>query len=165
MDNIEKTVTGAQPVAGAKGSNLESAKSKRTRETLVLYLAISLGGIIGSVLRALSSLAALALAGDGFPWGTLFVNVVGSFVIGFYAAATGPGGRMFASTYQRQFVMTGICGGFTTFSTFSLEAFLLLESGRYLLAGCYIAISMVCSLAFAWAGHALSSRFNRLGGI
>lgn len=164
MDNIEETVTDAA-AAEAKSPTRENSMSTRTRETLLLYFTISLGCVIGSVLRALSSLAALALAGDGFPWGTLFVNVVGSFVIGFYAAATGPGGRMFASTYQRQFVMTGICGGFTTFSTFSLEAFLLLGASRYLLAGSYVAISMICSLAFAWIGHALSSRFNRLGGI
>jgi len=136
----------------------------RIRETVLLYVVVSFGAVIGSVLRTLVSLGALAWAGPSFPWGTLFVNVVGSFVIGFYAAITGPGGRMFAGVRQRQFVMTGICGGFTTFSTFSLEVFQSFHAGRSGLAALYVGISIVTWLGSVWLGHALASRLNRLRG-
>ncbi|MBZ9669866.1 CrcB family protein [Mesorhizobium sp. ES1-3] len=148
------------PKAGLRGR----AGWNSLRERLLLYAVVSLGSIIGSVLRALASLAALGWFGQGFPWGTLFVNIVGSFVIGFYAAITGPDGRIFAGMYQRQFVMTGICGGFTTFSVFSLEAFQSLHAGRFTLAGLYVGISVITWLASVWLGHALASRLNRLGG-
>ncbi|WEX91331.1 fluoride efflux transporter CrcB [Sinorhizobium garamanticum] len=134
------------------------------RETALLYLCVSIGSVIGSVLRALASLAALAWFGPAFPWGTLLVNIVGSFVIGFYATFAGPNGRLFSGTYQRQFVMTGICGGFTTFSAFSLEAFQLMQRSELVLAGLYIGASVVTWLAAVWCGHALASRLNRLGG-
>ena len=147
----------------------KTAVHKRARwhwfhERLLLYAVVSVGSIIGSVLRALASLAALGWFGPEFPWGTLFVNIVGSFVIGFYAAITGPDGRMFVSMYQRQFVMTGICGGFTTFSMFSLEVFQSLHVGKFALAELYVGISVITWLASVWLGHALASRFNRLGG-
>lgn len=140
------------------------ARWRRLRETALLYVLVSVGSIIGSLLRALVSLAALSWIGPTFPWGTLFVNIVGSFAIGFYATITGPGGRIFAETRQRQFVMTGICGGFTTFSIFSLEAFQALHAGSLAIAGLYVAVSIVTWLASAWFGHALASRLNRLGG-
>jgi CrcB protein len=140
----------------------EPARWHWFRERLLLYAAVSIGSIIGSVLRALASLAALAWFGPGFPWGTLFVNVVGSFVIGFYATITGPDGRVFAGMRQRQFVMTGICGGFTTFSVFSLEAFEALHAGRFVLAGLYVGVSVITWLASVWLGHALASRLNGL---
>jgi CrcB protein len=135
------------------------------RETLSLYAVVAIGSVIGSVLRALASLAALAWIGAAFPWGTLFVNVAGSFIIGFYAAITGPNGRIFASVYQRQFVMTGICGGFTTFSVFSLEAFRFLNAGNLALSGLYVGVSIAAWLLSVWLGHALGSRLNRLGGF
>ena len=134
------------------------------RETVMLYLVVTAGTVIGSLLRALASMAALALTGPGFPWGTLFVNVLGSFVIGFYATLTEPGGRVFASARQRQFVMTGICGGFTTFSLFSLEVLELIKNSAWSAAGVYAAVSVLSWLAFVWLGHALASRINRLRG-
>ena len=135
-------------------------------ETAKLYLAVSAGAVIGSVLRALASMAALAWLGHpGFPWGTLFVNSVGSFVIGFYATLTGPGGRVFAGSRQRQFVMTGICGGFTTFSAFSLETFTLLQRGNWPIAGLNIGVSVAAWLVSAWLGHMLATRLNRLRGL
>lgn len=133
----------------------------RLRETAFLYLAISIGSLIGSVLRALASLAALACLGPEFPWGTLFVNVVGSFMIGFYAAITGPEGRIFAGMYQHQFVTTGICGGFTTFSIFSLELFQFLHTGSLVLAGLYVSVSLITWLASVWLGHEFASHLNR----
>ena len=134
------------------------------RESVMLYLVVTAGTVIGSLLRALASMAALALTGPGFPWGTLFVNVLGSFVIGFYATLTEPGGRVFASARQRQFVMTGICGGFTTFSLFSLEVLELIKDSAWSAAGVYATVSVLSWLAFVWLGHALASRINRLRG-
>jgi CrcB protein len=90
---------------------------------------VALGSMIGSVSRAIASLGIHAHIEPGLPWGTLFVNVTGSFAIGLYATLTGPEGRLLAGSRQRQFVMTGICGGYTTFSVFSLETFRLLQAG------------------------------------
>jgi fluoride exporter len=132
------------------------------RETAGLYLAVSLGSVIGSVSRALVSLAAFAWLGEAFLLGTLTVNVLGSFIIGYYATMTGPGGRIMASTRQRQLVMTGFCGGFTTFSAFSLETLMLAQAGRLPLAGLYIALSVVTWLAAAWLGQVLAMRSNRM---
>jgi fluoride exporter len=132
------------------------------RETAGLYLAVSLGSVIGSVSRALVSLAAVAWLGEAFLLGTLTVNVLGSFIIGYYATMTGPGGRIMASTRQRQLVMTGFCGGFTTFSAFSLETLMLAQAGRLPLAGLYIALSVVTWLAAAWLGQVLAMRSNRM---
>jgi CrcB protein len=127
-----------------------------------LYAAVAAGSVIGSLLRALASLALQATLGSGFPWGTLFVNITGSLAIGFYAALTGPDGRLFVGARQRQFVMTGICGGYTTFSAFSLDTFRLMQAGHFLLAGMNVGISAVTWLIAVWLGHSLAVRLNRL---
>ena len=129
-----------------------------------LYALVGLGSMIGGVLRALASLAAIALLGPGFPWGTLFVNLLGSFAIGFYATLTGPDGRVFARTGQRQFVMAGICGGFTTFSVFSLETLHLVQDSALGLAALHLLVSLAAWLGAVVAGHLLAQRLNRLGG-
>jgi fluoride exporter len=128
----------------------------------ILYGYIATGSVIGGVARYLASL--IIQSGPGFPWATLFVNVTGSFIIGFYSTLSGPDGRLFASARQRQFVMTGFCGGYTTFSTFSLETFRLLESGMTRTAFLNIAASVVTWLVAVWLGYALASRLNRLKG-
>jgi fluoride exporter len=133
-------------------------------DKVVLYGAVSLGAVIGGVLRALASNGTLALLGPGFPWGTFLVNVLGSFVIGFFATLTGPDGRVFASTRQRQFVMTGICGGFTTFSMFSLETIRLAQEGKLAAAVLNIGISIIGWFGAVWLGHLLALRMNRLKG-
>jgi fluoride exporter len=138
-----------------------AAKSSRSN-TAILYAWVALGGMLGSLARYLASLLIPAVA--GFPRATLFVNVVGSFIIGFYGTLSGPDGRVFASTRQRQFVMTGFCGGFTTFSAFSLETFRLLHGGMTRTAFAYIAVSVVTWLVAVWLGHILASRLNRLKG-
>src|ERR1700757_2707614 len=138
-----------------------AAKSSRSN-TAILYVCVALGGMLGSLARYLASLLIPAVA--GFPWATLFVNVTGSFIIGFYSTLSGPDGRVFASTRQRQFVMTGFCGGYTTFSAFSLETFRLLHGGMTSLAFSYIAVSVITSLCALSAGHRLASRTNRLKG-
>lgn len=133
-------------------------------DTAALYLLVGLGSVIGGVLRALVSLAGVVLLGPAFPWGTLFANTLGSFVIGFYATLTGPDGRAFARTRQRQFVMAGICGGFTTFSVFSLETLQFVQAGRRGLAALYVLVSLAAWLGAVAAGHLLARRLNRLGG-
>ena len=135
------------------------------KDALALYGIVALGTAIGGILRALASAAALAVLGPGFPWGTLLVNVAGSFAIGFYATLTAPDGRVFAGTRQRQFVMTGVCGGFTTFSVFSLETFRLATAGDLTIAGVNIGVSVAAWLGAAWLGHRLASHINRLGGL
>src|SRR6266705_3827000 len=95
--------------------------------TVILYGYIASGSVAGGVARYLLSI--IIQSGPGFPWATLFVNVTGSFIIGFYSTLSGPDGRLFASARQRQVVMTGFCGGYTTFSTFSLETVRLLGLG------------------------------------
>jgi CrcB protein len=130
--------------------------------TVVLYGYVAAGSVLGGVARYLLSLLIESI--PGFPWATLFVNVTGSFIIGFYSTFSGPDGRLFASARQRQFVMTGFCGGYTTFSTFSLETFGLLEAGMARTALLYIAVSIVTWLVAVWLGHALANRLNRLKG-
>lgn len=149
-------------MTGAEGKH---PRWRALRDGLLLYLAVALGTAIGGVARALVSLVAIELAGSGFPWGTLAANVVGSFVIGFYATLTAPDGRLFVGVRQRHFVMTGICGGFTTFSVFSLETLHLATAGDYRMAALNVVISVVAWLAAVWLGHALAARINRLGGM
>ncbi|MAW86258.1 MAG: hypothetical protein CMJ42_06995 [Phyllobacteriaceae bacterium] len=129
-----------------------------------MYLAVGFGTAIGGVMRAAVSLASLEMLGPGFPWGTLAANGIGSFVIGAYAALTGPDGRLFVSGRQRQFVMTGICGGFTTFSVFSLETLRFAMAKDYRFAGLNIGASVVIWLLAVWVGHTLAMRLNRLDG-
>ena len=94
-----------------------------------------LGSALGGVSRYwLSGLAAHAI-GETFPVGTILVNITGCFIIGFFAVLTGPDGRIFVGTDARQFVMTGICGGYTTFSSFSLQTLNLARDSEWLLAG------------------------------
>lgn len=123
----------------------------------ITLITIALGGALGAVLRYLSVSAALRLFGPGFPWGTLFVNVVGSLIMGFTAAVllekTGAG-RLYL------FLMTGVLGGFTTFSAFSLDALYLIERGKLTAAASYIggsvALSVLALIAGLWAGRALA---------
>jgi fluoride exporter len=126
------------------------------------YISVALGSIVGAVARFLVSVLCVSQFGDGFPWGTLFVNVTGSFAIGFYAAVTGPDGRLFVSARQRLFVMVGFCGGYTTFSAFSLETLRFVQSGKVQTALVYLVVSAVTWIASVWIGYALAARFNRL---
>ena len=141
---------------------MSGATKAQRRQTAILYACVATGCVIGSVARYLVSLALQYV--PGLPWATLFVNVTGSFIIGFYGTLSGPDGRLFASAEQRQFVMTGICGGYTTFSSFSLETFRLLHAGQTVLAFVNIVVSVVGWLLAVWLGHALASRLNRLKG-
>jgi len=116
------------------------------------YLLIALGGALGSVARfALSGVAATQL-GSTFPWGTLIVNVLGSFVIGFFSAFTGPEGRWTVGEGGRMFFMTGVLGGFTTFSSFSIETFNLIEQGAWFKAAANMTGSLLLCVGATWVG-------------
>jgi fluoride exporter len=134
------------------------------RTAIRLYAAVGIGSGLGAVARYLCSIGLVAMLGHGFPWGTLAVNVVGSFVIGFYATLTEPDGRIFARPTTRQFVLAGFCGGFTTFSIFSLETLRLAEDGNITLAATNVVASVVIWLLAVWAGFRLAQRLNRLKG-
>ena len=126
-----------------------------------LYFWIAIGSALGGVGRfALSGLIAGKI-GEVFPWGTLVVNVSGSFVIGLFATLTGPDGRWLVGATARQFVMIGICGGYTTFSSFSLQTLNLMRDREWLFAAANIALSVIlCTLA-VWLGHLAAEAINR----
>jgi fluoride exporter len=144
------------------GKAMTGAAKSSIRNGAILYVCVAVGGMLGSLARYLASL--LIPAVSGFPFATLFVNITGSFIIGFYGTLSGPDGRLFASTRQRQFVMTGFCGGYTTFSAFSLDTFRLVHGGMTKMAFSNIAVSVVTWLLAVWLGHVLASRLNRLKG-
>jgi len=121
---------------------------------LSTYLWIAIGGALGSVARyACSSLIAGAF-GQTFPLGTLVINVVGSFVIGAFASLTGPDGRLLVPGDVRQFVMVGLCGGYTTFSSFSLQTLTLLQDGEPARAALNVVASVALCLVAVWLGFA-----------
>jgi fluoride exporter len=130
----------------------------------MMYVWIMLGGALGSGARYWCSGFAAHHFGETFPWGTLIVNVVGSFIIGFFATVTGPDGRLFVSTEARQFVMVGLCGGYTTFSSFSLQTLNLVRDGEMGRAGANIAFSVALCLLAVWLGHVAAASLNRLKG-
>ncbi|MBR1127471.1 fluoride efflux transporter CrcB [Bradyrhizobium iriomotense] len=138
---------------------MSSPSTDRWRSA-VLYAWVSFGSILGGLARYFVSL--LLDTGPGFPTATLFINATGSLIIGFYATLTGPDGRVLARPEHRQFVMTGFCGGYTTFSAFSLETFRLFHGGMKYTALVYVAASVICWLVSVWLGHMMASRYNRL---
>jgi len=130
----------------------------------MLYFWVMLGSALGGGARYFLSGAIANQFGETFPFGTLIVNVTGSFVIGFFATLTGPDGRVMVRTEGRQFFMTGICGGYTTFSSFSLQTLNLIRDGEMALAGANIAMSFVFCLLAVWAGHVAALSVNQLKG-
>jgi len=115
-----------------------------------LFLAAAAGGALGAGARFLVNVAFIQLLGPGFPWATLTVNVMGSFLMGLVVGASGL--LLGGSALLRTFLATGILGGFTTFSAFSLDVVQLVERRQHALAALYIAASVVISIAALWAG-------------
>ncbi len=115
-------------------------------------LMVGVGGAVGSMARYLFSVALARWFGETFPWGTLFVNVTGSFVIGFFFLLTAPAGRLLISPDWRIFVTVGICGGYTTFSSLSLQTLLLLRDGEWLYAGLNAFGSLALCMFAVWLG-------------
>jgi CrcB protein len=125
------------------------------------YLLVALGGALGSVARYGASGLAIRWLGDGFPWGTLLVNVTGSFAIGLLSTLTADDGRWAVSPGGRAFFMAGVCGGFTTFSAFSLQTLELMRDDRWVNAGLNVVGSVVLCLVAVWLGHLVA---RALGG-
>jgi CrcB protein len=122
---------------------------------------IFLGSGLGGVLRFLCSGLIARAFGETFPWGTLLVNVTGSFLIGLFAVVTGPDGRLLVGSMARQFVMIGIFGGYTTFSSFSLQTLNLARDGQWGLVAANIIMSLVLCLGGVWLGFAAGVAVNR----
>jgi len=127
----------------------------------VNYLWVAAGAALGGVLRYWCSGIAARLGAETFPWGTLFINVSGSMFIGFFATFSGPEGRLIVAPGARLFVMTGICGGYTTFSTFSFETLRLLQDREWGYAALNISASVALCLVGVWLGHQLAASFNQ----
>lgn len=128
----------------------------------MIYLWIGVGSALGGMGRYWLSGAVAERFGETFPWGTLIVNASGSFVIGLFATLTDPGtGRWFVPMEGRQFFMIGVLGGYTTFSSFSLQTLNLARDGQWVWAGWNILGSVVLCLAAVWAGHLAALALNR----
>ncbi|MBS0238942.1 MAG: fluoride efflux transporter CrcB [Proteobacteria bacterium] len=126
------------------------------------YIWIAIGSAIGGVGRYWLSGVIAVLAGETFPLGTLIVNISGSLVIGFIATLTGPDGRLLVSSTTRQFMMIGLCGGYTTFSSFSLQTLNLMNNGQWLYAALNIGASVFLCLVAVWLGHVAAVHVNSL---
>lgn len=132
-------------------------------EQLTDYLVVGLGGALGTMGRYwLGDIIGRRYA--TFPVGTLVINVTGSFLIAFFSSLTVPESRFMVSPRSRAFFMTGICGGYTTFSSFSLQTLGLAQDGEWLYAGAYIALSVILCLLAAWAGHVAAVSLRGKGG-
>jgi CrcB protein len=125
------------------------------------YLLVALGSALGGTLRYWLSGLIGNWFGQTFPWGTLIINVSGSFVIGFFATLTAADGRLFIPGEWRQFVMAGLCGGYTTFSSFSYQTLTLAQDGEWMDASLNIVLSLVFCLLGVWLGAAGAMALNK----
>jgi CrcB protein len=127
--------------------------------TLYTCLLIMLGGAVGTLLRYLIS-AMISTAPHSLPWATIIINILGSFIIGFFGTLTLANGKFPVSENMRLFVMIGICGGFTTFSSFSLQTYELMRHGYLVRAGINVIGSVVLCLCAVSLGHVVGAHYN-----
>ena len=127
---------------------------------MIIYLWIAFGSALGGVARYACQGWAARFISETFPWGTMVVNIAGCSFIGFFATLTGSDGRMLVGTTVRQFVMVGICDGYTTFSSFSLETLNLARDGQWTQAAGYVLGSLVFCLLGVWLGHIAAVTVN-----
>jgi fluoride exporter len=135
-------------------------------QLLMQYLVIGLGGALGSMLRfGLGSLidTNVQKTGQIFPWGTIIVNITGCFVIGFIFTISAAGeGRIILSSLTRNFILIGILGGYTTFSSFSLQTLTLAQDGQWWGAAANVLLSVVLCLVGVWLGAMLAGSLNQM---
>jgi CrcB protein len=134
-----------------------------TYEAFKSYFWVAAGSVLGGTSRFWVSNFFAERVGQTFPWGTIFINISGSLVIGAFAALTQPDGRFNTSrSFVVQFCMYGICGGYTTFSSFSLQTLNLMRDKQWLWAGGNVAISVLACLLSVWLGFMIGETINRL---
>jgi CrcB protein len=127
---------------------------------MVTYICLGLGGAIGTIARYWLNGIISNRFGQTFPWGTLTINVTGSFIIGLFFALTGTEGRWIVGPTMRTFFMVGICGGYTTFSSFSLQTLNLARDGEWLYAGGNVVLSVILCLVAVWLGFLLGASLS-----
>ena len=131
---------------------------------MLTYLYVALGGGIGSVARYAVSGAIARGTNEIFPWGTLTANITGCFIIGLFAMLTGPDGRVIVAPDFRQFFMVGICGGYTTFSSFSLQTLTLARDGDMTRASANVVVSVIFCLVGVYLGSVAGVAINQMRG-
>jgi CrcB protein len=134
-------------------------------QILSQYLVIGAGGALGSMLRfGLGGFIDRSMPKGMviFPWGTVVVNITGCFIIGFIAVVSSVEGRVMLSPLTRNFITIGILGGYTTFSSFSLQTLTLAQSGQWGAAALNVLLSVVLCLAGVWLGASLAGWFNQM---
>jgi fluoride exporter len=131
---------------------------------MLAYLWVAIGGALGSVGRFWLAGVIVARFGENFPLGTLAINVSGSFVIGILAALGATGGSAFSSPGFKQFFFVGICGGYTTFSAFSLQTLQLVQRREWLFAGGNVLLSVALCLIAVWLGYLLGTAVHSVKG-
>jgi CrcB protein len=127
---------------------------------MIIYLWIALGSALGGMARYACQGWAARLISETFPWGTLIVNIVGCSLIGFIATSTGAEGRVIVAPPIRQFMMVGILGGYTTFSSFSLDTLNMARDGQWTKVAGYVLGSLVLCLVGVWLGHVIALTVN-----
>ncbi len=128
---------------------------------MIQALLVAGGGALGSLARWWVWLAIVRTAGPGFPWGPLLANVSGGLLIGALAGWGAPHERLMASETARSLLVVGFCGGYTTFSAFSLQTVEMLQAGDVARASANVAGSVVACLIATWAGYALATTLSR----
>jgi CrcB protein len=127
---------------------------------MLTYLWLGLGGAIGTMVRFWLDGVVSNRFGKTFPLGILTINITGSFLIGLLFALIGPEGRWLVRPTVYTFFVVGICGGYTTFSSFSLNTLNLAREGQWLYAGANVVLSVVFCLLAVWLGYLLGASLN-----
>ncbi len=128
---------------------------------MLTYFWIGLGSALGGMARYWCSGVIARTFGETFPWGTIIVNASGSLIIGFLATLMSPDGRLLVPPDARAFLTLGLCGGYTTFSSFSLQTLHLVRDGEWLWATANVLFSVILCLAAVWLGHIGAAALSR----
>jgi len=144
-------------------ANTTSSRTIRSVDKATAYLVVGVGSALGGMGRFWIAGLMGQRYGDAFPWGTILVNVTGSLAIGILAALAGTNDRLPAklSPFAAQFFMVGVCGGYTTFSAFSLQTLKLIQAGSWPQAGANMALSVVACVVAVWIGYLLGRVVSR----